>query len=42
MLMIIDKIIDKIPKNKGIILIKQDKGRGVVILDKKISHRKMH
>ena len=29
------KIIDNISRNKDIILIKQDKGRGVVILDKK-------
>ena len=29
------KIIDNISRNKSIILIKQDKGRGVVILDKK-------
>ena len=29
------KIIDKISRNKDTILIKQDKGRGVVILDKK-------
>ena len=34
------KIIDNISINKGIILIKQDKGRGVVILDKKHSIEK--
>ena len=34
------KIIDNISRNKSIILIKQDKGRGVVILDKKHSIEK--
>ena len=29
------KVIDNISRNKDIILIKQDKGRGVVTLDKK-------
>ena len=36
------KIIDNISRNKDIILIKQGKGRGVVILDKKTLHQKMH
>ena len=36
------KIIDNISKNKDIILIKKGKGRGVVILDKKTLHQKMH
>ena len=36
------KIIDNISRNKSIILIKQDKGCGVVILDKTTLHQKMH